>query len=287
VPPGVPGELCLAGTGLARGYLGRPDLTAGRFVPDPFGSEPGGRLYRTGDLARHQPDGEIRFLRRIDHQVKIRGFRIELGEIEAALHRHPAVGEAVAVVREDRPGDRRLVAYAVADGAALEGGELRAFLATTLPASMIPSEVVLLEAMPRTPNGKLDRKALPAPGSARVERGAAEAPPRNPVEERIAGIWAEVLGVERVGIHESFFDLGGHSLLATQVVARLRRSFDVELPLRALFERPTVALLAELVEATRPADAALDKIAAMLAKIEQLSSEEARALLEEPGLLKG
>ncbi|HKH48757.1 MAG TPA: amino acid adenylation domain-containing protein [Thermoanaerobaculia bacterium] len=283
-PLGALGELCLGGAGLARGYLGRPALTAERFVPDPFGFAPGGRLYRTGDLARYQADGQIRFLRRIDHQVKIRGFRIELGEIEAALHRHPAVAEAVVVAREDRPGERRLVAYCVAAGGAEPAaGELRTFLGQTLPGYMVPSVFVALDAMPRTPNGKLDRKALPLPGAARTEAGAAYAPPRNPVEERMAEIWAEVLGIDRVGIHDNFFDLGGHSLLATQVIARVRQSFDVELPLRSLFEKPTVAALGEAVEAARPVVATVDKIAAALARIEELSSEEVLALLAEQG----
>ncbi|HYO16637.1 MAG TPA: non-ribosomal peptide synthase/polyketide synthase [Thermoanaerobaculia bacterium] len=252
VPVGVPGEVFLAGDGLARGYLGRPDLTAGRFVPDPFG-EPGARLYRTGDLARHLPDGRIDYLGRVDHQVKIRGFRIELGEIEALLAGYPAVAEAVVVAREDVPGDRRLVAYVVpaergADPAALTD-ELAAWLGGRLPAYMVPSALVVLEALPLSPNGKVDRRGLPAPQRA-VGRPLQVAA-RTPVEELLAGIWCQLLGLERVGVEESFFALGGHSLLATRLASRVRETFGVELPVRRLFEAPTVAALAQEIEAAR------------------------------------
>ncbi|HYG64187.1 MAG TPA: amino acid adenylation domain-containing protein, partial [Thermoanaerobaculia bacterium] len=248
VPTGVPGELCIAGAGLARGYLGRPDLTAERFVPDPSGW-PGDRLYRTGDLARHRPDGRIEYLGRIDHQVKVRGFRIELGEIEAALQAHPAVGAAAVLAREDTPGDRRLVAYAATAEPRPGAAELRRFLAERLPEHMVPAAFVLLDALPLTPNGKVDRRALPAP----VTEAAPAAAPRTPVEELLAGIFAAVLGAERVGADESFFELGGHSLLATRVMSRVREAFGVELPLRMLFEAPTVAGLATAVEAATAA----------------------------------
>ncbi|WP_437630406.1 non-ribosomal peptide synthase/polyketide synthase [Sorangium sp. So ce854] len=250
LPVGVPGELYIGGDGLARGYLNDPDLTAARFVPSPFA--PGARLYRTGDRARWLPDGALEYLDRVDHQVKLRGFRIELGEIEATLAEHPAVLDAAAVVREDTPGDRRLVAYWTAREAPAPGaGELRRHLKERLPEYMVPSAFVALDAMPRTPVGKIDRRALPRPGAAPPGAGDAHAPPRTPTEEVLAGIWAETLGVPRVGARDSFFDLGGHSLLATQALSRLNASFGVALPLRALFEEPTVAGLAGRVEAAR------------------------------------
>ncbi|HYH82071.1 MAG TPA: condensation domain-containing protein, partial [Longimicrobium sp.] len=247
-PAGVPGELLIGGAGVARGYLGRSAMTAERFVPDPFSVEGGARLYRTGDRARWRADGTLEFLGRTDFQVKIRGFRIELGEIEARLREHSAVREAVVQVREDAPGDTRLVAYVVAEESA--GADvLRAHLGQALPAYMVPAAFVVLEALPLTPNGKLDRKALPAPEYASAEEKYVA--PRTPTEEVLAGIWAEVLRLERVGVEESFFDLGGHSLLATRVVSRVSAVFGVELPLRALFEGPTVAELAKAVEDER------------------------------------
>ena len=253
VPVGVAGELYAGGAGVARGYLGRPELTAERFVADPFGGEAGARMYRTGDLARWNADGTIEFLGRNDDQVKIRGFRIELGEIEVRLAEHPQVREAVVLVREDAPGDRRLAAYVVADHPdAMDVAALRAHVRQSLPEYMVPGAFVVLEALPLTPNGKLDRKALPAPEyAAEADRYVA---PRTPVEEVLAGIWAEVLRLERVGVEESFFELGGHSLLATRVVSRIRAVFGVELPLRALFEGPTIAELAGRVEEMRRRD---------------------------------
>ncbi|HEX7243162.1 MAG TPA: amino acid adenylation domain-containing protein, partial [Longimicrobiaceae bacterium] len=246
-PAGVPGELHLGGV-LARGYLGRPEPTAERFVPDPFGGEPGARLYRTGDRVRWLADGALEFLGRVDEQVKVRGFRIEPGEVEAALERHPAVRDAVVVAREDAPGERRLVAYFAAGGEPPAAGELRRHLGEHLPDYMVPSVFVALDALPLTPSGKLDRRALPAPEGG---SGDAHVPPRSATERVLADAWAEVLGVERVGVHDNFFELGGHSLLATRVVARVREAFRMELPLRALFEAPTVARLAERVAALR------------------------------------
>ncbi|HEX2164348.1 MAG TPA: amino acid adenylation domain-containing protein, partial [Thermoanaerobaculia bacterium] len=253
VPVGVPGELVAGGDGVARGYLGQPARTAERFVPHPFGP-PGARLYRTGDLARRRPDGAIEFLGRRDGQVKVRGFRVELGEIEATLQGHPGVRDTVAVVREDTPGDRRLVAYVVAAaGAEAEPAELRAHLKERLPEYMVPAAIVSLERLPLTPNGKVDRRALPAPEWG----GEAEyVAPRTATEELLSGILAETLGLERVGVRESFFDLGGHSLLAMQIVSRARQAFRVEVPLRALFEAPTVAELAGRVEALQREDTA-------------------------------
>jgi amino acid adenylation domain-containing protein len=250
VPPGAQGELCLGGAGLARGYLGRPGLTAERFVPHPFARRPGERLYRTGDLGRHLPNGDLEFLGRLDHQVKIRGFRIELGEIEAALVEQAGVRDAVVVAQESATEDRRLVAY-VAGEAPVDA--LRQALRQRLPDYMMPATFVTLAALPLTPSGKVDRKALPAP-----ERRSAEeshVAPRTPVEEILAGIWAELLGVERVGAADHFFDLGGHSLLATRVISRLRSAFDVAMPLRALFEAPVLADLAARIEAALRAGA--------------------------------
>ncbi|HEU4562407.1 MAG TPA: amino acid adenylation domain-containing protein, partial [Longimicrobium sp.] len=248
-PVGVPGELYVGGVGVARGYLGRPGLTAERFVPDAFGGEPGARLYRTGDRARWRADGTLEYLGRLDGQVKVRGFRIEPGEIEAVLRRHEGVADCVVVAREDAPGEKRLVAYVVGQG---EAGVLREHLLRELPEYMVPAAFVPLERLPLTVNGKLDRRVLPAPEyAADADRHVA---PRTPVEEVLAGIFAEVLGLERVGVEESFFELGGHSLLATMVVSWLRELFDVELPVRELFEGPTVAELANAVEEMRRAE---------------------------------
>ncbi|MGD1020131.1 MAG: amino acid adenylation domain-containing protein [Verrucomicrobiia bacterium] len=254
VPIGVPGELYIGGAGVARGYLNRPELTAEKFVPDPFRVLPGARMYKTGDLARYRPDGNIEFLGRADHQVKIRGFRIELGEIEAALGQHPAVREAVVVAREDAPGEKRLVAYVVPEREPLPTTtDLRNFLKEKLPEYMVPAVFVLLDALPLMPNGKIDRRALPSPDRSRPELDKAFVAPRTSTEESLAEIWAQLLNIERVGIHDNFFDLGGHSLLATQLVSRIREGFQVEIPLRRLFEVPTVAGLAESVEAARQA----------------------------------
>jgi natural product biosynthesis luciferase-like monooxygenase protein/amino acid adenylation domain-containing protein len=248
-PVGVPGELSIGGSGVVRGYLDRPDLTAERFLPDAAGAEPGARLYRTGDLARYRPDGRIEFLGRTDNQVKLRGHRIELGEIEAALAGHPSVREAVVVLREDRPGDRRLVGYFTsASTVAPTGAELRAYLGRDLPASMVPSAIVALEHFPLTPNRKIDRRALPLPEQA--ETATADfVEPRTELEKLIAGLFADLLGRDRVGRHDDFFDLGGHSLLATQLLLRLREATGREFPLRMIFEAPTVGGLAERVRA--------------------------------------
>ncbi|HYG63278.1 MAG TPA: amino acid adenylation domain-containing protein [Thermoanaerobaculia bacterium] len=247
VPLGVAGEIHVGGAGLARGYLGRPALTAERFVPDPFSPWPGTRLYASGDLARRRTDGELEYLGRADQQVKIRGFRIEPGEIEAALASLAGVREAVVVVREDTPGDRRLVAYVAGDIAFLEPGALRRSLQERLPEHMVPAAFVALPTLPLTPNGKLDRQALPAPGW--QGPGESYQSPRTPAEEILAGIWAELLALERVGAGDHFFDLGGHSLLATQVMSRVQSAFGVEMQLRDLFEAPVLAALATRVEA--------------------------------------
>ncbi|HEU4597502.1 MAG TPA: amino acid adenylation domain-containing protein [Pyrinomonadaceae bacterium] len=249
VPAGARGELYIGGAGVARGYLGRPALTAERFVPDPFGSEPGARLYRTGDMVRYAAGGEVEFVGRVDDQVKVRGFRIELGEIESALAEHEAVRAAAVVCREEEDGGKRLLAYAVCEaGAEVSGEQLRAHLRARLPEYMTPSLVAVLEEMPLTANGKIDRRALLSFEDVEAETGDKYVAARTPVEELMSGIWAQVLGVKRVGVEDNFFDLGGHSLLATQVISRLRRAFQVELPLRSLFESPTVAGLSACVE---------------------------------------
>ncbi len=241
VPIGVPGEIYLGGAGLARGYLHRPDLTAERFVDNPFGP---GRLYRTGDLGRFQPDGTLEYLGRIDHQVKVRGFRIELGEIESVLGSHPGVREVVVVAREDRQGDPRLVAYVTGPGLSVD--ELRARARSKLPDYMVPAAFVVLEALPLNPNGKVDRKALPPPGhvAPQVEDAAG---PRDDVEAKLAAIFRNVLGLSAVGVRDSFFDLGGHSLLAVRLLAQIERVFGKALPLVTLFRARTVEQLAELI----------------------------------------
>ena len=265
-PIGVPGEIAVGGEGVAQGYLGRPELTAQRFVPDPFGP-PGARLYRSGDLARRLPDGDLEYLGRIDHQVKIRGFRIELGEIEAVLSRHPALSQVVVVVREDPPGNPQLVAYHVpAEGRTVSAADLRAALKAELPEHMIPSAFVPLPSLPLTANGKVDRKALPAPDG-RPDLGREFVPPEGPVQERLAEIWAEVLRLERVGAHDNFFELGGHSLLATQVLSRMRVAFAMDLPLRAIFVSPTVAGLAEAIIQKELERADADLLAKLLSEL--------------------
>ncbi|HKV10892.1 MAG TPA: non-ribosomal peptide synthetase, partial [Thermoanaerobaculia bacterium] len=247
VSSGAPGELWIGGAGLARGYLGRPDLTADRFRPDPFGPSPGGRLYRTGDLTRQRADGTLDYLGRLDHQVKVRGFRIELGEIEAALLAHPGVREAAVLALEDGDG-KRLVACVAPESA--PPGELRRHLAERLPGFMVPAAFLALPELPLTPNGKVDRRALErlAPGAAK-DGGGEYVAPRNAIEEILEPLWAEILGVERVSVLDDFFALGGSSLAGVRLVSRVRELFGVRLPVRQLFLAPTLAGMAEILAA--------------------------------------
>ncbi|HVR99924.1 MAG TPA: phosphopantetheine-binding protein, partial [Thermoanaerobaculia bacterium] len=266
----VPGELWVGGAGVTRGYHGRPDLTAGKFIPDPFApfsEAPGARLYRTGDLVRWLADGELQFLGRIDQQVKVRGFRIELEEIEAVLRTHRAVHDAVVVPLEGRrrqpsetadgtPQYQRLAAYIVVRQGEPEpqAAALRAYLKERLPEYMVPTGFLTLPALPLTPNGKVDRRALAAAGGDRFAPEVAYVAPRTPVERKVAEIWTELLEAERVGANDNFFDLGGHSLLTTRLVSRIRDAFQLEVPLQTFFEEPTVSGLAQSIELARWAE---------------------------------
>ncbi|MGH8082209.1 MAG: non-ribosomal peptide synthetase, partial [Lysobacter sp.] len=245
VPVGATGEIYIGGASVARGYLNRAELTRERFLDDPFAGKEGARMYRTGDLGRWLSDGSIEFLGRNDHQVKIRGFRIELGEIEARLAKQPGVSEAVVHVREDSPGDKRLVAYLV--GTALpQTADLRAALARELPDYMVPSAYMTLERMPLTPNGKLDRRALPAPeGDAFAQQLYEE--PLGDIENNLAAVWMELLKLPRVGRHDHFFEIGGHSLMATQLVSRIRREWELDIPLSEVFSNPTLSGLSGVI----------------------------------------
>jgi amino acid adenylation domain-containing protein len=253
-PIGVTGEIYIGGAGVTRGYLNRPELTAEKFIPNPFSNQLGSRLYKTGDLARYLPDGNIEFIGRMDDQAKIRGFRIEIGEIEATLSEHPEIREAVVIVREDRQDDKRLVAYVVPQSTEISLVELRKLLKSKLPNYMIPNAFVLLEKLPLTPNGKIDRRALPAPDTSHLQSEENLYLTLTPVQEMLSGIWAEILGVKQVGIHDNFFELGGHSLLATRVISQILKAFKVELPLRSLFESATIAELAKEIDKITKAD---------------------------------
>ena len=248
LPIGVPGELYIGGDGLAKGYFNRPELTAEKFILNPFSDESQARLYKTGDLARYLPDGNIEFLGRKDYQVKIRGFRIELGEIEFVLAQHPSIQETVVIAREDIPGDKRLVAYVVLQQEQLNSSDLRLFLQERLPNYMVPSTFVFLDTLPLTPNGKVDRRALPAPDASDIQLDTDFVPPSNPTEELLATIWADVLGIERVGINDNFFELGGHSLLALRLFAKIEKVFGRTFSLASLFEAPTVKDLANVID---------------------------------------
>ncbi|MEW5930754.1 MAG: amino acid adenylation domain-containing protein [Gemmatimonadota bacterium] len=286
VPAGVPGGLYLAGAGVARGYLGRPELTAERFLPEPFGGEAGARMYRTGDRARWREDGVLEFLGRDDHQVKVRGFRVEPGEVEAALAAHPGVREAAVAALDDESGEARLVAYVVEEDEVPEDApELRAWLRDRLPDYMVPSLFVALDALPRTANGKTDRAALPAPEGGRAGVEAEYVEPRTAVEEALAAVWAETLHVDRVGVHDNFFELGGHSILATQTVVAVRSTLQAEVPVRVLFEHPTVAELAAAIVARDPVPGQTERVAEILRLLGSMSDDEAaQTLLEQQAL---
>jgi amino acid adenylation domain-containing protein len=266
VPVGIPGELYLAGDGLARGYLKRRELTDERFIRNPFSPGPGSRMYKTGDFARYLEGGQIEFNGRIDNQVKIRGFRIELGEIEAAISAHPGVKESIVIAREDQPGDKRLVAYLVADddpGPSV--GELRSYLKAKLPEYMVPTAFVRLDMLPLTPNGKVDRRALAAPDISE-EQDKVFVAPRTALEKMVADLWAEVLVVERVGVLDDFFELGGHSLIGTQLMSRVRALFEIELPMSTLFDASNVAAMAAILEGR------------LVGELEEMSGAEASRL---------
>jgi pipecolate-incorporating enzyme len=281
VPVGVAGELCIAGLGVARGYVGRPGLTAQRFVPDPNGV-PGSRMYRTGDVVRWLPTGALEFLGRVDNQVKIRGFRVEPGEVEAVLLRHGAVSQVTVVVREDPPGDKRLVACVILEPGAGEDvlPALRAHAAAGVPDYMVPSAFVVLAEFPLSTTGKIDRRALPAP-DARSVVDAGYAPPRTEPEKALCDIYAEVLEVSPVGIDDDFFALGGHSLLATRTMSKIRARFGPKVPLQALFEKRTPRRLA--VEVAGHQEATEREVASFLAAIENLSDAEADAWIAKMG----
>ena len=249
VPLGATGELYVGGAGLSRGYHRRPDMTAEKFIPSPFAAAGGARLYRSGDLARYLPDGAIEYLGRTDHQVKLRGFRIELGEVEAVLNAHDAVKEAVVLIREDSPGDPRLVAYVVTNEPGGEvSNQLRSYVKAKVPDYMVPAVFVQLDALPVTGSGKVDRQALPAPDQSRPALEEEFVAPRNEIEESMAQIWREILELQRVGVHDNFFDLGGNSLVAMQIIAKVTNIFEVDLPLFTLFDTPTIAALAQQIE---------------------------------------
>ncbi|HYN22322.1 MAG TPA: non-ribosomal peptide synthetase, partial [Thermoanaerobaculia bacterium] len=280
VPPGVGGELYVAGTGVGRGYRKRPELTAERFVPDPFAAD-GARMYRTGDLARWRSDGTLEFLGRADAQIKLRGFRIEPGEIETVLASHPEVETAVVAVREDARGEKRLVAYVVPAGVTVESAPseaaLHAFLESRLPAYMIPFAFMFVDRLPLSPSGKVDRRALPEPDLA--SRAAAFVAPSTPLELEVAKVWSEVLGVELIGVRDSFWDLGGHSLLATRVLARLEQAYAIEIPLQLLFSASTLGGFAVALEQAVVAQEA--EMSDALAELDGLSEDDIRALIEQ------
>jgi acyl carrier protein len=295
VPIGVRGEICVGGDCLALGYWRRPELTSERFVPSPFKSSDSPRLYKTGDLARYLPDGDIEFLGRADNQVKISGMRVELGEIEAALNSHPQIREAVVTVTSQSLDRYRLVAYFIArDGRPSIGNELQRFLRSNLPDHMIPSDFLLVDAFPLLPSGKVNRKALSSMAAERIVAERTFVAPRTETEEKLTQIWREVLSIDQVGVEDNFFDIGGHSLIVIQVIARIRKVLDVEVPFRTLFEEPTIAALADQVNKAigkglkartpilaRRKDLISSNREALLAQLNSLSTDEVNELLKQ------
>jgi len=287
MPIGVPGEIYVGGAGVARGYLNRPELTAERFIPDRFQPGQKRRLYKTGDLARRLSNGDLEYLGRIDLQVKIRGFRIELGEIESVLAKHVAVREAVVILTNDASGEKRLVAYYTPQtGQKATNAELFAFLKDRLPEYMVPAAFIELERMPLNSNGKIDKKALPAADLARPERTEDFVIPETPLEEEVASVWKEVLGLERVGVNENFFEIGGHSLLATRVIMLLRSRLGLSISLRLLFEYPTIAGMATALMDTLLDETEEPALREMISEVENLSDEEVRHLRTEGANLR-
>jgi amino acid adenylation domain-containing protein len=278
LPVGVAGELCIGGAGIAEGYLNQPQQTAERFIAHPFSKDPAARLYRTGDLARFLPDGNVEFMGRIDHQVKIRGFRVEPAEIEAVVKQYPAVKQNVILPYEDKAGEKRLAAYIVSERT-IKNEALRAFLLQHLPEYMVPSAFVVLDSLPLTPNGKVDLRALPSPEERQSKAEREFVTPRNPEEEKLVGIWTEVLKLERVSVNDNFFELGGHSLLATQIISRIRNTFRVQMPLHSFLETPTIAGLAEKISQCPAAESEEEEMARLLQELDGLSEEDAERML--------
>jgi acyl carrier protein len=299
VPIGVTGELLIGGAGIGRGYVNRPEMTAERFIPDPFSRAGGSRVYRTGDLARFQPSGDIEFLGRMDHQVKIRGFRIELGEIEASLDRHPFIGKSIVKTRKDPITGCSLIAYVVPSAAADSGSDLsaatlRSYLSTLLPRYMIPKTYILLKEAPLTATGKIDRRSLPAPDSVALESVRSYQAPETELEKAMADIFQEVLGTTRIGVDDSFFDLGGHSLLAVQALSRVRNKLNVEIPLSRLFEDPTIGGMARAIvngEAgsaiASPITRVTPLVEGLISKLDRLSDDEVESLLQDAARERG
>ena len=288
VPIGVPGELHIGGRGLARGYLNRPELTAAKFIPNPFSPDPTARLYKTGDLVRLLPTANLEFLGRLDTQVKVRGFRIELGEIETVLHRHPAVHQAMVLAQAQEAGKTRLIAYVVPSSSVRPPvSVLRHMVQQALPAYMVPAAIVWLDALPLLPNGKVDRRVLPGPDTIPLDPNCPFEPPRTAVEAAVADIWRAVLGLQQLGIHDNFFALGGHSLLATQVISRLHSILQVTFPLQQFFATPTVAELAQAVITYEATPGRTEKIARMLQHLTAMSPEDVHHALQQKSRARG